>query len=364
MTSEPVINLALLGWDPYFETTLVCASKEKLIPARVANEDKHAYIVLTAKGEMSATVSGRLMHELRRNAALPKVGDWVGVALCEGENKAVIHSVANRRTQLSRKVAGRQVEEQVLAANIDTAFIVFAMDQTFNRRRMERFTVMVHDSGAQPVVVLNKMDLCKGKDALAYLEEARNAAGDVPIIETCARTGLGINKLKQWIPAAKTAVFMGPSGVGKSSLINRLYGDAIQDTVEVRECDRKGRHTTSWRELIQMPWGGLVIDTPGMRELRTWEESDGLRDAFPDIEELGVRCHFRNCTHTVEKQCAVKEAVERGELSVERLNNYIKLHKETREMTQERMKHAYMDRKRQSKVNRRNWEDDKRNREE
>lgn len=350
MSGGPAINLALLGWDSGFEAAYASMRTEKTVPARVVSEDKHAYIIVTAAGEMTATIPGRLMHQRASNAVLPKVGDWVVVTVVADENKAVIEAVIPRRTQLTRKVPGREMEEQVVAVNVDTGFVVFAMDQAFNLRRLERFLVMVHDGGIQPVLVLNKMDLCPASDA--RLAEARNAAGGIPVIEACALTGKGMKLIKQQMGPGRTAAFIGPSGVGKSSLVNRLYGDEIQATIEVRESDAKGRHATSSRELIQMPWGGLVIDTPGLRELHTWGVEDGIRNAFPDIDERGVGCHFRNCSHTTEKRCAVRAAVETGELSSERVASYIKLRQEMQTTAAGQRQRQHIIRKRDSRQSR------------
>ena len=349
------MDLGSLGWDSFFEIAFAEFREQGLAPARVVLEDKHAYQVLTEQGDLSATVTGKLLHQRASNADLPKVGDWVAVAVRPGEGKAVIQAVLPRRTKLARKVAGREVQEQVLAANIDTAFVVQALDQSFSRRRLERFLVMVHEGGGKPVVVLNKTDLCDSLEA--RLAEARLAAGAAPIVASCAKTGRGLKELKELIRPTATVVFIGPSGVGKSSLINRLYGEDIQATIEVRERDAKGRHATTWRELIQLPWGGLVIDTPGMREFHTWEANDGLREAFPDIEDLGVRCHFRNCSHTVEKRCAVQEAMASGALARERYEGFLKLQRELAYLAEERKKHTYLARKRDAGARRREWDE-------
>lgn len=200
----------------------------------------------------------------------------------------------------------------------------------------------------QPVVVLNKADLSDNpKQCLA---QAQAAAGEAPVLLASAITGQGIDQLRQFIRPAHTAVFLGPSGVGKSSLINRLYGEEIQATIEVRESDAKGRHTTTWRELIQMPDGGLVIDTPGMREFQVWLAEESGPPAFPDLDEMAVRCHFRDCTHTVEKRCAVKEALERGEVDRGRYDSYLKLRHDLEYIAEERQKHTYLARQRATKV--------------
>jgi ribosome biogenesis GTPase len=304
-----------------------------LKPARVAVEDKHRFVVLGEEGELSGQVAGKLLHDVESRAGLPKVGDWAAISVAPAEAKAVIHGVLPRRTKLVRKVAGREVEEQVLAANIDIAFVVQALDQTFNTRRLERFLVMALEGGAKPVVVLNKTDLCPSSDAM--LAEASTVAGDAPIVSVSAKTGRGMKVLREFIRPAETVVFVGSSGVGKSSLINRLYGEEIQATIEVRESDAKGRHTTTWRELILLPNGGLVIDTPPSRVPDVGAD-EGLNRAFPEIDELAVRCHFRDCSHTVEKRCAVQEAVATGRLPRERYDGYLKLMREMEYLSEEK----------------------------
>ncbi len=317
-------------------------------PARIAVEDKHQYLVLTAQGDLSAKAAGKLLHNATSQADLPKVGDWVAVSVLSGEAKAVIHHVLPRRTKLSRKVPGRETEEQVIVTNIDFAFIVHALDGSFNPRRMQRHLVMVYESGAKPVVVLNKLDLCA--IAAEALEQAQQAAGATPVLEVSARTGQGIEQLNEFIQAGVTVVFIGSSGVGKSSLINRLYGEEIQPTLDVRESDLKGRHATTWREMIPLPNGGLVIDTPGTREFHMWAAEDGIQEAFPEIEELATLCRFRDCRHTVEKKCAVKEAVESGRLAVERYESYLKLRKEVERLEEAQTQRGFLVKKRQTKV--------------
>jgi ribosome biogenesis GTPase / thiamine phosphate phosphatase len=334
------MNLDFLGWDASFADAFAPHQERGLRPARVATEDKHAYVLVGEPGEFSAVVSGRLLHQQASRAGLPKVGDWVAVVPPAGGGRAVIHAVLPRRTRLVRKVPGRQIEEQVLAANVDTAFIVQALDQSFNLRRQERFLLMVREGGAQPVVLLNKADLCS--EAQARLNEAKEAAVQTPVLLTSARTGGGMAGMKEWIRPGKTAVFIGPSGVGKSSLINRLFGEEIQATIEVRQSDAKGRHATTWRELIRLPGGGLVIDTPGMREVQMGLDSELVHDVFPEIEELSVRCHFRDCSHTSEARCEVRLALADGRLARERFESYLKLRRELACLARARRQHTFL----------------------
>jgi ribosome biogenesis GTPase len=245
-------------------------------------------------------------------------------------------------------MTGRETEEQVLATNIDLAFVVNAADASFNPARLERMLVMVHESGARPVAVLNKIDLCD--DLEIKLAEAGRAAGEVPVLAACALTGRGVKKLAELIKPGETVVFIGTSGVGKSSLINRLYGDEIQATVEVRAHDAKGRHATTWREMIFLPNGGVVIDTPGMREFHIWLAGEGLGDAFSDIAALAARCRFRDCTHTQEKQCAVLDALAAGQLARERHESFLKLQRELSCLLEAEQQRGWQDRKRGSRV--------------
>ena len=318
--------LAALGWDERWERGFSEFLGRGWLPARVAVEDKHHYQLFAEQGILTGKITGRFRAQTKAAADFPKVGDWVAYTPLEGENRAQIHAVVRRRTQLARKRKGRETSEQVLVANVDTAFVVHGLDRELNVRLIERFLVMTREGGVQPVVLLNKADL----DVQANQKAAalRTVVGEVPVQVTCARTGNGLAELAALLQPGKSLVFMGTSGVGKSSLINQLYGEEIQATADVRERDSKGRHTTSWREMIVLPKGGIVIDTPGMREFHMWMSGEGIHEAFPEIEALASRCHFRDCTHTREKKCAVISAVESGALSRERYENFLKLGRE------------------------------------
>jgi ribosome biogenesis GTPase / thiamine phosphate phosphatase len=342
------LTLEMLGWSASLDQSFGPFRAQGLEPGRIAVEDKHYYAVIGPKGELTGQVSGKLLHRVQAPADLPKVGDWVAIAPLVGEAKAVIHDVLPRKTKLSRKVPGRETEEQVLATNIDLAFVVQALDCSFNPGLLQRHLVMVLESGAEPIVVLNKADLC---DAIPdRVDQARAVAGQAPLVVVSAKTGAGLSELGQRISPGRTAVFIGSSGVGKSTLINDLCGEDVQPTAEVRERDAQGRHTTTWRELILLPQGGLVIDTPGMREFQMWMANQGVREAFSDVEELAVQCHFRNCTHTVEARCAVLEAVAKGQIDRERYERFVKLQKELAYLEEAHSRHAWIQRRRQSRV--------------
>ena len=347
------MDLALLGWDSFFADAFTEHRARGWEPARVATEDKHHYTVVGEAGDVIAVIAGKLHHTRGSNTALPKVGDWVAVARQPGEAKAVIHAVLPRRTTLTRKTTGREVRAQVLATNIDLAFIVAALDETFNLRRLERFLVMVHEGGARPVVVLNKADLCA--DVEARHAGARQAVGDTPIVIVSAKTRKGIGQLNEFIRPGSTVVFIGTSGVGKSSLINRLNGEATQPTLEVRASDAKGRHATTWRELIPLPNGGLVIDTPGMREFHMWVAGEGLDEAFPDLLALSASCKFRDCAHQDEPACAVKTAVAAGHVPRDRYQSFLKLQRELSFMAEECKQHTYTVNKRRAQMGTKAW---------
>ncbi len=321
------MGLTRLGWNAGRDAQFAPYLAQGFIPARVAVEDKHFYRVWTADAELTAQVTGKFIHESRRDhSVLPKVGDWVAIKLVPNEEKAAIQAVLPRTTQITRKTSGRNTAAQILATNIETVFLVTAADPTFNAARLERMLVMGRESGARPVVILNKIDLCD--DLETKLAAATQAAGDALVLAVCALTGRGMIKLSAQIKKGDTVAFIGTSGVGKSSLINRLYGEDLMPTVEVRTQDAKGRHTTSWREMIFLPKGGVVIDTPGMREFHLWGASEGAKETFPEIEALAAGCHFRDCTHTKEKDCAVLSAVAAGTLPRERHESFVKLRRE------------------------------------
>jgi len=343
------MSLTKLGWNAERVAQFAPYLAKGFIPARVAVEDKHFYRVWTVDAELTAQIIGKLMHEARGDhTKLPKVGDWAAVKLVPNEEKAMIQAILPRRTQIVRKVSGRDTAAQILATNNKTVFLVTAADSTFNTARLERMLVMAHESGARPVVLLNKIDLCN--DVEVKLAEAAKVAGDALVLAVCALTGRGVKKLAALIKPADTVVFIGTSGVGKSSLINRLYGEELQATLEVREQDDKGRHTTSSREMIFLPKGGVVIDTPGMREFHIWDAVQGAKETFPEIESLAAGCHFRDCTHTKEKDCAVLTALTAGTLSRDRYDSFVKLQLEIGYLREAEKRAGWQDRRKSDRV--------------
>ena len=296
-------------------------------PARVIARYQDIFRVMTAYGSVNAAVSGKLRLSSSSPDAFPVPGDWVKVIFNEHRNHAVIASVLPRKSKISRKapgdILGDRVKEQVIAANADIIFLFNALDRDFNPRRMERFLAISMKSGAFPVIILSKSDLSNRVSKQVAL--MREVSRDVPIITISTLENQGLDEVNQYLNPGQTVAFLGSSGVGKSTLLNKLAGHNIQDVREVREKDSKGRHTTRTRELFLLPNGALVLDTPGMRELALWNTEDTIEDVFSDIAEISKNCRFKDCRHINEPGCAVIEAVENGSLDKKRYESYLKL---------------------------------------
>ncbi|WP_425415816.1 ribosome small subunit-dependent GTPase A [Paenibacillus tianmuensis] len=321
-----VCHLHDWGWNDRREEAFAPYREAGHEPGRIILEHKHVYRAVTAGGELLAEVSGRLRHQAAGRADYPAVGDWVALQVRAEDGRAIVHAVLPRESKFSRKAAGTAVEEQIVAANIDTVFLVHALNADFNVRRLERYLTLSYESGAAPVVLLSKADLCE--DVPGKIAAVEAVAPGVPVHAISSARGEGLDALAAYLKPGRTVALLGSSGAGKSTLANLLYGEAILDTGEIREGDGRGRHTTTHRELVLLPGGSLLIDTPGMRELQLWEAESGLDTAFRDVDLLAVGCRFGNCTHQEEPGCAVKEALENGTLDRGRYYNYVKLQKE------------------------------------
>jgi ribosome biogenesis GTPase len=343
------MNLADLGWNSDLQRHLAPFAADGLAAARVAREEKGAYVVLAEQEELTAEICGKLRHEAQSRGDLPAVGDWVAVSARPEEGKATIRAVLPRKSRFVRKVRGGRTEEQVIAANMDTVFLVNGLDADFNVRRIERYLTLSWESGAQPVIVLSKADLCD--DVAGRMAEAESSAMGTPVHAVSAVRRDGLEVLQKYLTTGRTAVFLGSSGVGKSTLINALLGDERLKTAPVRESDGRGRHTTTRRELIPLPGGGLVIDTPGLRELQLWADGEAVGRTFEDIEALATQCRFRDCAHGSEPGCAVRAALESGELDAGRWRSYVKLQRELRHLAHRQdQKYALLQKAAQKKI--------------
>lgn len=317
------MSLKDFGWDDTWTEKLDNFPEQRGIPARVLSEHRSSYQVHTGEMELKAKAAGRLYHKPFKQTELPAVGDWVILDTNPASSRAIIRGVLPRKSTFSRKVAGKHSNEQVMATNLDTVWIVTTFGSDLNPARLERYVALVTESGAKPVIIFAKADLTD--DTEPTLTSIQERIPEVPLYAVSSKTHVGLEALQKYLSPGHTIALLGSSGVGKSTLINHFVGHEILHTASVREKDGKGRHTTTHRELILLPSGGCLIDTPGMRELQLWRKDDNLDKSFADIESLAEDCRFSDCSHESEPGCAVDHAIESGEISVERLRNYKKL---------------------------------------
>lgn len=319
-----VMTLHILGWNAHWAAQQDALARPDTRPARVLQQARTRPLVHDGEAEIAAILPGRAHAD--PDAEWPVVGDWVAIRGGGADDLAVIEAVLPRRTAFARKVPGAVTREQVLVANLDVLFIVTGLDGDFNLRRLERFVSQAWASGATPVVLLNKADACDDVDGRQLAAEL--VAPGVDVLPLSARSGEGVDALAPYLAPGRTVALVGSSGVGKSTLVNRLLGYERMATGGVREDDSRGRHTTSHRELVPLPGGGLLIDTPGLREVQLWDAGDGIAHAFSEIEGLASGCRYRDCAHVHEPGCAVREAVESGGLAADRYESYLKLQRE------------------------------------
>lgn len=321
-----LLSLQQYGWNDSLNEEIKKYTDKNLKPARVTMESKNLYKLYTDIGEVEAKVSGKFMYEAMSKADFPSVGDWVAISLREDEKNATIHSVLPRKSSFLRKVAGTIPDSQVIAANFDYVFIMTSLNNNFSLRRIERYLAIAWDSGGLPIIILSKADLCDNIDE--KVSSVESITPGVPIHAVSSETGDGIETLFNYVASGNTITIVGSSGVGKSTLLNKLSNENLMDTSAIREEDSKGRHTTTHRQMFLLPSGGLIIDTPGTRELGLWDIDSGITETFGDIEGIALGCKFKDCKHEKEPGCKVREALVDGILDSKRLDSYVKLKKE------------------------------------
>ena len=322
-------NLEHLGFNNWFKDKLDLSKTADFQIVRVISVNKNSFVVSNGVKDIYAEVTGKFLFNSEDSLDLPAVGDWVYAQLFDEDSLAIIHDILPRKSLLKRKASGKKVEYQLIAANIDTAIIMQSLDINFNLRRLERYLVMINEGKITPAIFLSKSDLISGDEIEEKKNQIRKILPDVTIASFSNNNASDIENVKTFFSPFKTYCLLGSSGVGKTTLLNNLIHQELYKTQPIREKDGRGKHTTTRRELIVLENGAIIIDNPGMRELGVISNESGLGDTFNEIDELSDQCRYKDCTHTVEAGCAVLEAVERGEISEERYNNYIKIYKES-----------------------------------
>lgn len=335
-----------MGWRACFRDSMVEHASQGSIPGRVVAQDRGVSRLITEQGEIAATVGAGLRREAMDRTELPAVGDWVAVRAA-GEGWSIV-AVLPRETAFVRKAAGNRAEPQVVAANVDTVFLVTGLDGDFNLRRIERYVAVARASGARPVIVLNKADVCEDLDGV--MASVRSRSGGAEAVAMSAREDDPNASLAPWLVAGETVALIGSSGVGKSTIANRLLGSEALKTGSVREHDQRGMHTTTRRELVMLPGGAMLIDTPGMRELSVWSDEESIRAAFDDVAEVAEGCRFTDCRHDGEPGCAVVDAIAEGRMDADRFAHFRSLEKEAAFLETRRDANAQLAQKRKWKA--------------
>jgi ribosome biogenesis GTPase / thiamine phosphate phosphatase len=331
-------NLGQWGWRDRQAQGFASYEQQGFTVGRVVVEYRNSYLLYTEQGEQLAEVTGKLRHQATGMQDFPAVGDWVVIQPSPADQRSTIHAILPRISKFSRKMVGGAIAEQIIATNVDTVFLVVGLDNDFNLRRIERYLILTWDSGATPVILLNKADLCL--DLAQRLLDVESIAMGVPIITLSAVQQQGLEALNPYLQPGQTIALLGSSGVGKSTITNQLKGEAMQAVQAVRAGDDRGKHTTTHRQLIPIPSGALIIDTPGMRELQIWSGAEGLPGTFNDIETLAQQCHFRNCQHEREPGCAIQQALVDDTLDPKRFLNYQKLQREVQHLARKKDQRA------------------------
>ncbi|MFA6597051.1 MAG: ribosome small subunit-dependent GTPase A [Ignavibacteriaceae bacterium] len=318
-----------LGFDKWFQDKIDLSKMTDYQIARVISVNKNSFVVSNGKKDIYAEVTGKYLFNSDSSLDIPTVGDWVYVQFFDDDSLAIIHDIFPRKSLLKRKTSGKKIEYQLLAANIDTAIIMQSLDSNFNLRRLERYLVMINESNITPVIFLSKSDLISSGEIESKKNDIYKILPEIKIAAFSNNNLSDIENIKTLFTPSKTFCLLGSSGVGKTTLLNNLIHQDLYKTQPIREKDGRGKHTTTRRELIVLENGSIVVDNPGMRELGIMSLDSGLDDTFNEIAELSKQCRYADCTHTIEKGCAILKAVELEKITTERYNNYIKIYKES-----------------------------------